>query len=110
MVAAVRGYLHTLKLSEKDLSAGITIPFGYPASDCRAQSCTVVGTAKATGQTGPQGHQVYEVVEVASSERFGWTTNGKNGEAVGGSHRFTEIPPEPEAAPAVQAPSAPTAR
>jgi hypothetical protein len=57
IVESVRAYLHTFRLNEKDLTAGLTIPFEYWGGNA-----DVSGTARATGKTGPQGHQVYEVV------------------------------------------------
>jgi hypothetical protein len=89
-VASVRAYLHTLKLDEKDLSAGLSIPF----SSRDAWS----GTATATGRTGPHGHEVYLVVVTPTEYYF---------------KRFMEIAPEPGPAAdpiATPAPPAPTVR
>jgi len=64
VVESIGAYLHTFSLNEQDLTAGLTIPFGvdYPSGP---GSSTVVpsGMARVTGETGPQGHQVYDVTD-----------------------------------------------
>ncbi len=75
VIESVRAYLHTLKLNEKDVAVGLTIPFAYvppdgrgwipiePAPDVRVSNGMTYagGSARATGRIGPKGHQVYEV-------------------------------------------------
>jgi hypothetical protein len=74
-VQAVRAYLHTFKLNEKDLIEGLTIPFAYGwVGDTGS-----IGTATATGKMGPNGHQIYRVVLA---------------ECHGCAARFLEIAPE----------------
>ena len=62
---SVRAFLHTLKVNEKELTEGFTIPFAV--TQCGE-------LAKATGKTGPNGHQVYQIISVynctASSRYF----------------------------------------
>jgi hypothetical protein len=76
VVSAVQAYLRTFKLSEKDLTQGLIIPFHSDTSDWG-------GTAKTTGSIGPHGHEVYFAV---APRVFGY--------------QFMEIPPGPDAAPA----------
>jgi hypothetical protein len=77
VVESVRAYLHTFKLNERDLTAGLTIPF-----ESWRGSVDVSGTARATGKTGPQGHQIYEVV-FSEGPAPNWRTR-----------RLMDIPPE----------------
>jgi hypothetical protein len=77
VMESVRAYLHTFKLNERELAAGLTIPFEFWGGNA-----DVSGTARATGKMGPEGHQVYEVI---SSE--GPAPNWR-------SRRLMEIPPE----------------
>jgi hypothetical protein len=110
VVHSVRGYLHTFNLNEKDLKVGLSIPFALSAyleeASAIGNFCSV-GTARATGRTGPQGHQVYEVI---------WVDVASGMAGVSISHKkLVEIPPDPETAavPTVGAPPpspAPSAR
>ena len=93
IVRAVRAYVHALRLNERDLPAGLSIPFGSPVSggtdhDYRG------GTATATGATGTRGHQIYEVAELQCRSEF-----AKVGVTCFSQHRFMEIAPEPDATP-----------
>jgi hypothetical protein len=89
LVSAVRGFLHTFNLNEKDLKTGVSIPFGFCFDGMENRAVgglCAVGTARATGNVGPQGHQVYDVI---------WLDVFVGGGA-GISHRkLTEISPEP---------------
>jgi predicted small secreted protein len=78
---SVRAFLHTFKLSEKDLVPGLTIPFELRSQPGDAPyTC---GIARVTGKIGPQGHQVYELVISGD-----WLIP-----------RFMEIAPEPDTVP-----------
>jgi|HubBroStandDraft_1064217.scaffolds.fasta_scaffold233455_2 hypothetical protein len=91
---SVRAYLRTFKLNEKDLSPGLSIPFGYYPSTTRENMDTNAGgSAKATGRSGPKGHQIYEV--------FSTNCWAHGVHPCYGERTFIEIAPEPEAAPAV---------
>jgi len=79
-VESVRAYLRTFKLNEKELAAGFTIPFAF-----HPEGWAYVGAARATGRTGPKGHQVYEVVVVSGGQAPGEGS---------GSQGFLEISPE----------------
>jgi hypothetical protein len=79
-VESVRAYLRTFKLNEKDLPAGLTIPLAF-----HPEGWAYVGAAKATGRTGPRGHQVYDVVVVSGGQAPG------EGAGIQG---FLEIAPE----------------
>jgi hypothetical protein len=79
VVESVRAYLRTFHLNEKDLAAGLTIPWEVNLPDVYG-----VGMARATGRLGPQGHQIYELTE------FDYVLTAANH----GSHRFLEIAPE----------------
>jgi hypothetical protein len=80
-VESVRAYLRAFKMNEKDLPVGLTIPW--------AAAGNIVGTARATGKMGPQGHQVYEVTDLA-----GLTAPGVMASEVHWLHEFVEIAPE----------------
>jgi len=80
---AVRAYLRTFHLDEKTLPPGLTIPFVGFVDDK-----AIVGGARATGKVGPQGHQVYEMMNLASNAvpgGGGWTMM---------AHQFIEVAPE----------------
>jgi hypothetical protein len=57
-VEGVRAYLRVLKLNEKELAAGFTIPFLTYVFEGSSGS---QGAARATGRLGPGGHQIYQV-------------------------------------------------
>ncbi len=111
LVDSIRGYLHTFKLSEKDVTAGLTIPFGFYADDPNL-SDYCLGTARATGKLGPRGHEVYEVVVLRGYVNWSGFTQDQ-----GSSRIAMEIAPEPDTAlaatipnPRATPPPAPTAR
>lgn len=81
-VRAVRAYLHTFKLNEKELAEDLTIPYVVIVD-----GNSWVGAARVTGTMGPHGHRVYEVVVVTGSIEAA-------GQGVG-LHAFMEIAPEP---------------
>jgi hypothetical protein len=56
---AIGAYLQTFSLSERDLAAGLTIPW-----TCEAFTEQRVGAATATGRTGPQGHAIFALTAV----------------------------------------------
>ncbi len=94
VVKSVQTYLHTFRLNEKDLPAGLTIPYGFPGA-----GLYVMGTATTTGRTGPQGHEVYEV---------GWVMCDTHD--CGGWYKLVEIAPDvAPAGPSASSPSLPSA-
>ena len=96
---SVRAYLHTFKLNEKELPAGLTIPYGGTVA--KNVDGSLVGVARATGKIGPRGHQVYELFALSY---YGDSVHGASYMANG--HLFAEIAPEPPDVPA--APPAPS--
>jgi len=95
LVESVRAYLATFELDETHLKAGLTIPFsyyGYGGGDRESFGdlpLYLVGAARATGEIGPGGHQVYEVIDLHGASRRGLDGHEH------GAARFLEIAPEP---------------
>jgi len=95
---SVRAYLHALRLNERDLPEGFSIPFGYlppePRSEARFSTVYAGGVARATGKIGPRGHAIYDVRTLSCDPNANCF----------GSHKFIEIAPEPDA-PAAPSPT-----
>jgi len=67
VVEAIRAYLRTFKLNERDLPPGLAIPAVHHSAD----NTTTVFVARVTGRIGPLGHQVYDVAEASCAPCLG---------------------------------------
>jgi hypothetical protein len=88
--ACVRGYLQTFHLNEKSLARGLAIPCTYSGPSDTGFPIVSISVLQATGNTGPQGHQVYEFNCVNVGNDPGTISRPSPG------HQFLEISAEPE--------------